>query len=99
MNLKPQGVVATATQYFQSLYSPNVLSDVLLEELEMSDDERSWSVTLSALLPLSKEESEIAMNPIVQVLGKPPQRRRVYKVFTIDDHTATVKSMKIRQPS
>jgi hypothetical protein len=99
MTIEPKGAVAVATQFLQSLY-PNVLSDILLEELDISDDERFWLVTLSALLPLSKEESENAMNPIVQALGgNQPHRRRVYKVFKIDDKTATVKSMKIRQSS
>ena len=99
MTIEPQGAVAVATQFLKSLY-PNALSDILLEELELSDDERFWIVTLSALIPLSKEESEITMTPLVQALGRnQPQRRRVYKVFKIDDKTATVRSMKIRQSS
>jgi hypothetical protein len=97
MTIEPRGAVAVATKFLQSLY-PNVLSDILLEELEISDNERFWLVTLSGLIPLSKEESENAMNPLAQALGgNQLLHRRVYKVFKIDDQTATVKSMKIRQ--
>jgi hypothetical protein len=74
------------------------LSDILLEEVELSDDERSWTVTLSALLPASTEEPEY-VNALAQALGEQPKRRRVYKVFKINAERATVQSTKIRQAS
>jgi|ERR1035437_2799053 hypothetical protein len=91
--------VAVAITYFRALLDDKGLSDILLEEVELSDDERFWTVTLSALLPASKEEPEYAINALAQALGQKPQRRRVYKVFKINAERATVQSMKIRQAS
>ncbi|MGD0778134.1 MAG: hypothetical protein ABSC05_35570 [Candidatus Solibacter sp.] len=90
--------VAVAITYFRALMDDEGLSDILLEEVELSDDERFWTVTLSALLPASKEEPEY-VNALAQALGQKPQRRRVYKVFKINAERATVQSMKIRQAS
>ena len=91
--------VALAMTYFRTLMADTGLSDILLEEVELSEDERYWTVTLSALLPLSKEEPENAINALAQALGQQQQRRRVYKVFKINANNATVQSMKIRQSS
>src|ERR1035437_7199631 len=91
--------VAVAITYFRALMDVKGLSDILLEEVELSDDVRLWTVTLSALLPASKDEPEYAINALAQALGQQPQRRRVYKVFKINAERATVQSMKIRQAS
>ena len=91
--------VAIAMTYFRTLMDDKGLSDILLEEVELSDDERYWNVTLSALLPASNEEPVYEFNSIAQALGQQPQRRRVYKVFKINAERATVQSMKIRQAS
>jgi len=91
--------VAIAATYFRSLFTADALSDIQLEEVELSDDERYWTVTLSALLPVSKDElNEGALTAIAQALGT-QQRRRVYKVFKINSEKARVQSMKIRQAS
>ena len=90
--------VAIAITYFRALMDDKGLSDILLEEVELSDDERSWNVTLSGLLPASKDEPA-SFNALAQALGQPPQRRRVYKVFKINAERASVQSMKIRQAS
>jgi hypothetical protein len=90
--------VAIAMTYFRDLMDDKGLSDILLEEVELSDDERSWNVTLSGLLPASKDETA-SFNALAQALGQSPQRRRVYKVFKINAERASVQSMKIRQAS
>jgi hypothetical protein len=91
--------VAIAMTYFRTLMDDKGLSDILLEEVELSDDERFWNVTLSALLPTSNEEPAHEFNSLAQALLQQPQRRRVYKVFKINAERATVQSMKIRQAS
>ena len=91
--------VAAATTYFRTLYNTDALSDILLEEVELTDDERLWIVTLSTLLPASKEElNETATsNALATALGVNRQHRRVYKVFTVSAENGRVRSMKIRQ--
>jgi hypothetical protein len=83
--------VSISTQYFLNLVGAESVSDVLLEEVEPSDDERFWYVTLSAALPAPKD----GINAIAAALGNSP-RRRVYKVFKVDAGTGTVRSMKMR---
>ena len=90
--------VAAATTYFRTLYNTDALSDILLEEVELTDDERLWIVTLSALLPASNEElNETVSNALATSLGGNRQHRRVYKVFTVSAENGRVRSMKIRQ--
>ena len=87
--------VSIAIQYFMNLVGGESASDVLLEEVELSDDERFWHVTLSAVLPAPKDEGS-PMNALATALGASLQRRRVYKVFKVDAATGSVRSMKIR---
>lgn len=73
-----------ASEYFAGLYSDEKIDNVQLEEVEFSDDENVWLITLSyPVFPL-----EISPR---QFLGK-----RKYKLFTIDAETGQVKSMKMR---
>jgi len=74
-----------AFSYFSGLYAANT-SDVRLEEVELSEDEKNWLVTLS-YLPGSS----------VQVALRGNTMPREYKVFRIDALTGEVKSMKIRK--
>ena len=55
-----------------------------LEEVELSDDEKYWFITLSYPLP----------SP-VPLLNLPPKKD--YKIFKIDSKTGQVRSMKIRK--
>jgi hypothetical protein len=85
--------VATAMNYFRSLMGADGLSDIVLEEVELSDDERFWNITLSALLPETKDTGN-TMSAIALALGQ--QLRRVYRVFKINAETGAVQSMKMR---
>ncbi len=83
--------VSSATQYLLNLMGAESVSDVLLEEVEPSDDERFWHITLSAALPAPKD----GMNAIAAAFGNSP-RRRVYKDLEVDAATGSVRSMKMR---
>jgi len=87
--------VAIAIQYFLNLVGGESASDVLLEEVELSDDERFWHVTLSAVVP-GPENVGSPVNALATALGASLPRRRVYKVFKVDATGGTVKSMKMR---
>lgn len=73
-----------ASNFIIGLYSDQTISDVRLEEVELSDDEKYWFITLSFPAPNSSG-----------LLGLPT--RRQYKILKVDRETGTVLSMKIRE--
>jgi hypothetical protein len=73
-----------ASEYFASLYSERgIVSDVRLEEVELTEDGEYWLITLSYPAP---DRHEIL-----------PRPAREYKQFKIASGTGEVKSMKIRK--
>ena len=90
-----KSAVRAARNYFSDLYE-NVV-DVRLEEVELTDNERHWTVTLSGLFPPPPPTVDDPAFATVMsgVFGAP--RERVYKTLTVDARTGEVQSMKIRQ--
>jgi len=87
--------VNVAMTFLVDLMDTTKVSEILLEEVESNDDERLWSVTLSALLPESQDGPK--PSPLALAMGNAPSnRRRIYKVFTIDADTGKLKSMRMR---
>jgi len=76
-----------ASAYFSGLYADQGVSNVQLEEVELTDDGQYWLITLSYPVGLL---SQAPANFLVN-------SNRKYKVFKIDAKTGEVKSMKIRQ--
>ncbi|QQE67477.1 hypothetical protein GFS31_41900 (plasmid) [Leptolyngbya sp. BL0902] len=83
--------VQTATQnaarFLQNL-APQIgaeIIDIRLEEVELSEDEKFWFITLGFLRPTD------AAFAILQ-----SQKQRDYKQFKVDAETGEVKAMKIR---
>jgi hypothetical protein len=72
----------SALSYFGEIYGTKY-SNVIVEEVELSEDERFWYITLGYDLP----------SIIPQFGGTGP---RGYKTFKIDAATGKVISMKIR---
>lgn len=72
--------VRLALDYMKE-FSQQELDQLRLEEVEISEDEKSWLVTVSYL-------DDQAMNPF--------QKPRAYKLITIDSATGAFKSLKIR---
>ena|SRR5437762_1908208 len=64
--------------------------NVLLEEVEITDDDRYWLITLGYIPPYQEAPAEKLFTP----LGSSP---REYKVFKIDRQSGEVRSMKIRE--
>jgi hypothetical protein len=73
-----------ASEYFGRLYADQGVSNVQLEEVELTADEQYWLITLSY------PEVPLNMVPVLNFKKK-------YKVFKIDAKTGEVKSMKIRK--
>ncbi len=84
--------VKVATEYFVDLYVPNVFNDVQLEEVELTEDENYWLITLSYEKPISKTDS---LGPI-GAMANLAKRERGYKIFKIEADTEKAVSMKIR---
>ncbi len=78
--------VEAALQYVKSLYAGQNLRDLLLEEVELSDRDNEWLVTVGFSLP--KEEQGLLITP--------RQLARHYKVVRVDAETAQALSMRIR---
>lgn len=77
-----------ATNYLRSLapYVGGKVNDVRLEEVELSEDEQFWFVTLGFDRPIDNNPLALLQN----------QTQRDYKQFKIDALTGEVKAMKIR---
>ncbi len=76
-----------AARYFKQLY-PNVLS-FSLEEVELSEDEDYWLITLSF------EVGPRIAGGGLSVRLEPPKTK--FKVFKVNAHTGEVVSMRIRK--
>lgn len=74
-----------ASEYFAGLFADQGVSNVQLEEVELTDDGQYWLITLS--YPLIPSSMALPVNIV---------SKRNYKVFKIDAKTGEVKSMKIR---
>ncbi len=89
--------VQSATQYLIDVF-PGI-KDVQLEEVELSDDEATWQVTLSFLRPIPFEPVSplnAAASIAASVLGG-TKYERLYKFVTVDAKTGKCQSIKIRQ--
>ncbi|MFW5845972.1 MAG: hypothetical protein ACOCXJ_07080 [Planctomycetota bacterium] len=76
--------VRLATDYIKDLYDERELEDLTLEEVELSEDEQWWLVTLGHARRLSGMD------------GFGGQHRRCLRVFSIRADSGQVQSMKIR---
>ena len=81
--------VARAVEYISELLPKGTVRNLRLEEVERTDDDRHWLVTLGYSAP--KDEGEADLNAI---LGSPSERE--YKQFEIDAQTGEVSAMRIR---
>lgn len=79
--------VKVATEYIQSLFSPDQIPELRLEEVELSEDGKFWLVTLSFA---PKQNS-----PYLS-LGEAAKTRE-YKIFQVSAESGQVQSMKIRK--
>lgn len=86
-----------AAEYFASLYDPNTYADLELEEVELTEDERFWLITLG-YRPIPKSPLEALVPDIPKIL-KSPSGLPKYKQFKIDAETGKVQAMMIRKVS
>lgn len=81
----------------------NNLDNFLIEETELSEDEKFWLITIGFEREVDPKKSKTYVNnPLVskEITDLLPQKQifnieRVYKIFKVDASTGEVKSMKI----
>lgn len=78
--------IQIALSFADDVLAGEQLSDPRLEEVELSEGEKFWAITLSFF----REPKGL-----VDAMGPRP---RDYKILTIHSDTGNVQSMKIRQP-
>jgi hypothetical protein len=83
--------VANAVRFLRELYGEEALEDVRLEEVEVSEDENVWCITLGFCFP----DGGSASSDLAAALSLPPERE--YKIVTVSASTGDVRSMKIRR--
>jgi hypothetical protein len=84
--------VAKAVQYVLNIFSCDTISDVRLEEVEFSDNDALWLITVS-LVRKPKDTGVVSEN----LLNMQLPLERIYKILAIDAINGEIKSMKIRQ--
>ncbi len=86
--------IASAKHAVSSFYEAENLVDLRLEEVELSDDERIWQITLGFyVLNINPTQSPLA----IAIVGGSKKYVREYKVFRIDAESGEFRSMKIRE--
>lgn len=78
-------IAKTYLRLIKPVLGDNDIRNIRLEEIQISEDEQLWLVTLGFDRLLDEDEALV-----------PNQTRREYKLFEIDASTRKVKSMKIR---
>ena len=78
--------VSISRVFMASLLEPGRAEDLRLEEIQTSEDERSWLVTISLPAPVPK-----SMAAALSFSD------REYKLLTVDGFTGEVRSMTIRK--
>ncbi|MGQ9615021.1 MAG: hypothetical protein ACUVWJ_01320 [Spirochaetota bacterium] len=92
--LDAKEAVKKALEYLNDMFDVSQLRDVVPEEVELSDDDRYWSVKIG----FSRRQVSTAEGPMASLVGQSEIYRRESKIFTIDASSGVVRSMKNAQP-
>ena len=84
-------VVRLAKEHIRTLLDEEEITDLGLEEVEFDREERIWLVTLGFSRPWDYPRNSLSATISA------PNARRSYKIVEIDDGTATVLGVRIRQ--
>jgi hypothetical protein len=89
-----KAAVASAIEAARGFYAGQEIIDLDLEEVELSDNQAYWLITLGFHVPNRNPAKSIASAMMTE---GPQKYQRKYKVFRIDANTGAVMSMKIRE--
>lgn len=87
--------ITAAFNALREFYHDNSFSNLALEEVELSDDEKYWYITLGYDVPNPNRTD----SPVELTVGGGSSKKyiRNFKIFKIDAGTGKVKSMRIRE--
>jgi hypothetical protein len=85
--------VAKAMDYLEDMYQIDRFKDVLLEEVDLTDDNKFWNVTIG----FTRGQESTSGGPMATLIGQSAEFKREYKVFQIDAKTGDLRSMKGRK--
>ena len=85
--------VHAAEKFFKELYDQETLKNFLVEEVELSEDEKDWVVTVG----FDFGEAKAVEPALFTSKSSTPRAGRVYKEVQIDKETGEPKSIKTKK--
>ena len=85
--------VSKAMDYLKDMYQTDRFKDVLLEEVDLSEDNKFWYVTIG----FTRGQESTSGGPMATLIGQSSEFKREYKVFQIDSQTGDLRSMRSRK--
>lgn len=85
--------VGKAMEYLKDMYQIDQFKDVLLEEVDLSEDNKFWNVTIG----FTRLQESISGGPMATLIGQSAEFKREFKVFQIDAESAVLRSMRSRK--
>jgi hypothetical protein len=85
--------VGKAMAYLRDMYQIEQFKDVLLEEVDLSEDNKYWNVTIG----FTRRQESISGGPMATLIGQSSEFKREYKVFQIDAKSGDLRSMRSRK--
>ena len=85
--------VSRAMSCLEELYQIERFKDVLLEEVDLSEDNEYWNVTIG----FTRRQDTTSGGPMATLIGQSSEFKREYKVFQIDSKTGDLRSMRGRK--
>jgi hypothetical protein len=100
LTIDARQAVESAVRYLNSMRDlvDSKLQDIRLEEIELSEDQLAWVVTLGYTVPAQPSAMDRILNPphSAHFENAPAYIKRDYKIFQVNSKTGQVQSMKIR---
>ena len=85
--------VGKAMDYLKDMYQIDQFKDVLLEEVDLSQDNKFWNVTIG----FTRLQESTSGGPMATLIGQSAEFKREFKVFQIDAESAALRSMRSRK--
>lgn len=85
--------VGKAMDYLTDMYQIDQFKDVLLEEVDLSEDNKFWNVTIG----FTRRQETTSGGPMATLIGQSTEFRREFKVFQIDSENGALRSMRTRK--
>jgi hypothetical protein len=85
--------VGKAMDYLKDMYQIDQFKDVLLEEVDLSQDNKFWNVTIG----FTRVQESTSGGPMATLIGQSSEFKREFKVFQIDAESGALRSMRSRK--